>query len=155
MGKTLVELIPKLKPVQQEFICNCVQEYGNRPDMHRGLLPFLSVEDAVVYLYAKMAMMEMPENKFIRSILSILGEGLPPQKWLPDEEAILMELTTRKLWRFFSTRRDYIQFDARKYNLSRGTIPVQLERTNYNQWRVKTSRQYQNRVTTWLAEQFR
>jgi hypothetical protein len=152
--KTLNEYINKLRPVQQEFICFCIREHGNRPDMHRGLLPFLSVLEADRCLKEELIRKQMPENRFIRQCLSVFSDAVP-HMIATDEESVVMSLNSKKLMRHFRVyRNDFFVFSG-GVCIGVEHTPVQMERINYNQWRVRCSRKYQHTITTWLADKFR
>lgn len=171
MGKTLNEYIERLKPVQQDFIVWCVQEYSDRVDFHRGLLPFLDAHEASRCLKFKLeavkqdvskmnalagpsGLSEAPVpvigEKFIRSIISIFEDALVPSMY-EDEASQDMQLNTGKL------AAEYGRRFSKKFCVTLGPGAknglVQLEMLpGRNYWRVTTHKGRLDEATTWLAE---
>lgn len=156
---TLNSIIEELTPTQQEFICFCVREHGNRKDMHRGLLPFLKAEDAANSLTAQLismhnSLIEEAEFKKIRFIKTLISKirALIPYKMYTDETSVTMNLSTRALAAEFGRR------FGDKFCVSLGRDKsklAMLEKAGKDQWKVTTSQKLIDQTTTWLAEAFR
>lgn len=172
MVKTLNDSIGLLKPKQQEYIVSCVQQYTERKDMHRGLLPFLEAAEAARVLKFKleslkpgiltdqvMSGMHTPGERFIREIISVVERGLDKQI-CEDEASVEMHLSTVKLTKHFRGRyekkfcvmlAETAQYMARDMSLSL----AQLEMTGKDMWRVTCHYRLLDKATTWLADNFR
>lgn len=175
MVKTLNDSIGLLKPKQQEYIVSCVQQYTERKDMHRGLLPFLEAAEAARVLKFKLEALKpgmldtppikgetlpsFPGERFIREIISVVERGLDKQI-CEDERTVEMYLSTVMLAKHFRGRyekkfcvmlAETAQYMGRDMSLS----IVQLEMTGKDKWRVTCHRLLLDKATTWLAENFR
>lgn len=117
-GKTLNDYMTLLRGPQQEYIVFCVQKYSDRPDFHRGLLPFLPAEEAARCLEFQLEAIKALGNKFnsddsksqavtgekfIRQIISVFRNALI-YRFSEDEQSEVIYLKTVKLKKYFGAR---------------------------------------------------
>ncbi len=163
MGKTLNELIEVLKPKQQDFIVWCVREHGERPDMHRGLLPFLDAQQAFHCLTWALEMRALHADstgtRFIREIISLITPILDHPLCKNTASAIIQVNHGRMVSSFGQY---WVQpvFHARlrtaNCKLERSGGLVRVEMTNRpNHWKITAPREALDSVTTWFAEHCR
>jgi hypothetical protein len=117
MSRTLNDYLVLLKPKYQEYIVHCVKEHGNRPDFHRGLLPFLPAEEAARVLRFRLEDIKagttipgVPTEinpvigeKFIRGIISVF-EGALVHKLHEDERSETIRLSDAKIYKTYQKR---------------------------------------------------
>ncbi len=165
MTQTPNDCIEKLKPLQQDYIVHCVKEYSDRADFHRGLLPFLSGEEAVRCLRIQLqnviernAGLTTPQIgvKYITNIISIL---LPTSSsWIyKDETSVTMYINSIKLKRAFKGRFKEKMLVTCGHSFcpeSTGAI-VELHYVVKDAWMITAHKNEIDKVTTWLAETFR
>lgn len=171
MVKTLNDAIGLLKPKQQEYIVSCVQQYTERKDMHRGLLPFLEAVEAARVLKFKLESLKpsafitedagvaVAGERFIREIISIVERGLEKQI-CEDEASVEMQLNTAILARHFRGRYEkkfcaMLAETAQYYTRDMSLSLVQLEMTGKDRWKITCHRLLIDKATTWLADNFR
>lgn len=170
--KTLNEYIPKLKTAQQDFIVSCVQQYGDRPDLHRGLLPFLSVDEAaralkyaLEHIKAKQDTDDVAERgkallgeRFIRQTLSVFAAALLYQ--VDDDQ--VSEVITLKSVRLKKAFRHRF---AKKFNVSLAQdfgVPskdpaagmFELQMVGRDRWKITGHKDYVNLVAGDLAARY-
>lgn len=160
--KTLGEYIERLRPVQQDYIVYCVQEFGGRKDFHRGLLPFLPALEAVCALLYKLEEVKGPPTvgtainpvvgeKFIRGILSVFFDAIGT-KMYADEDSVEMYLKTAKL------QDEYGRRLSKRFCVTLGISPdsmALLQNVGHNLWKVTTRKRWLEATTLWLAETYR
>lgn len=164
---TLNTIIDTLSATQQGFILVCVQEYGQRPDLHRGLLPFLPLEEAANCLRYRLELLKgaateanptPPGERFLRQLLSRLEQNLPRVP-IDRTASVTMQLSDIALVKRFKKR-----VEKRFYIGSLGTDGTisspsdQLIEMNWvgpNKWKVTTSKNALDSATTWLADKCR
>lgn len=160
--KTLNPYIEKLKPIQQEYIVYCVKQYGDRPDFHRGLLPFLSVNEADRCL--RLVLIDPVQHpgvdeirkgiRFINGIRDVFIDAVEPAYTYPDYTHVDMGLNSVKLIKKYRKQRNSQQFNI-KVPLASKAVLVQMKFLRSKNWRVTAPRSSISQVTTWLAEHCR
>lgn len=151
--KTLIECIDQLKPAHQEFITRLMKAY-RRPDFHRGLLPFLRVDETILLIDG----FSKRDGKFRAQLLNVLHKHLNYRLY-PDEVSVVMYLKDVMLAKHY-----YQDFKsgfciwvpekidwATDKNYSR----VYLSQISKNNWKVTAHPKSMERVTTFLAERMR
>ena len=167
--KTLAEVIEKLNPVSQEFICNCVRDFGDRPNFYRGVLPFLPIREALFAIEAKLIEIqegahvlgkEIPpsKTKFIDKLRRLLSNAIKDDEPDPNRTTTVMTLNSAELSRVFSFRfRSHEPFYVR-YNIHHAEkyqdAMVKLQLIGKNSWEVSAHKSIFEGATTWLADEF-
>jgi hypothetical protein len=166
----LVDIYEQLKPAQRQFICIVMKEWGNRPDIHLGTLPFLSAGEAYRVLSiqiesmkevgAAAASLNLDDRsaalkvRFAQNILSLI-RPLVPYKVYPDEASVDLILCDKELRLNFGRRY------GKEFNTTMGKIfcnpdaVVHLEMLSKNNWRVTTKKSKLEDATIWLVDNFR
>ncbi len=170
--KTLNEYIPKLKTLQQDFIVNAVKQYCDRPDLHRGLLPFLPVDEAARALKYALEHVKAAQNtddiaeqgkaalgeRFIRQTLSVFAAALLYQ--VDDDQASeVITLKTVRLKKAFQHR------FAKKFSVALDAdfgVPCknpasrmfELQMVGRDRWKVTGHKDYVSIVTDDLASRY-
>lgn len=160
-GKTLVDYIDKLKPIQQEFIVFCVVEYGNRPDFHRGLLPFLKASEATFCLKTHLERLgeikdgkpDYPGIRFIRQTMSVFADHYSHRLY-EDEVQVIMQLKSAKLKKMVGPFRWSGKLVIRllRYTYVSEDRLAELQLVSRDTWRVTTHKDDSNLVTLWLSD---
>jgi hypothetical protein len=139
LAPTLNAYLEKLKPQQQDYIVWCVREYGNRPDFYRGLLPFLSAQEAANVLNHRLELIkvfstENPEGRGVRFVRGIIGvfEDALPHKLYEDEASATIYLSDVKLQSYYKKRYDH------SFHVMLIGYMAHLERQSLNYWKVTT-----------------
>lgn len=152
MSKTLNDYLVLLKPKYQEYIVHCVKEHGNRPDFHRGLLPFLPADEAARALRHKLedvktgAVPAIPGEtptaiigeKFIRGIIGVFEDALV-HKLYEDEHTECLHLSDAKIYEVYQNRiRDgkFIIRLALGGRLPKFELLAELSWASKNRWNV-------------------
>jgi AraC-like DNA-binding protein len=163
-GKTLNAYLPLLKSKQQEYIVHCVQTFGDMPDFHRGMLPFLSAQTAANCLRVKLERVkgEMQPligeqitpvigEKFIRGIISIF-EGALVHKLSEDELSATIHLKDGKLAReYYKRYSDSFCVSVAKWDAKGMAL---LEKVGQNLWKVTASKRLHHQAIEWLSDNY-
>jgi hypothetical protein len=157
--ETLNAHFHKLKPKQQDYICFCTREVGNRPDMHRALLPFLTIEDALLNTKLELRnLLELGDNqvgvRFAREVISKL-ESFTTKTLYEDEDSVIMFLSTSKLFDELGRRVRAKKFVFTLFvNEKHRFELVELERLGKDKYKVSTRRDLLHRATIYLTDSF-
>lgn len=171
MSKTLMNYIELLRPVQQDYIVFCVQTYSDKPDFHRGLLPFLDPEEAArclqFHLETIKSSQAVPDleasskavlgEKFIRQIISVFRSSLI-YRLSEDEASEVIYLNTVKLKRHYGKRfgnKFCVTLLESGVSLKRPITGLfELQMISRNQWKVTGHKDYLWAVTDHLNDYF-
>lgn len=171
-GKTLNDYIPILKGPQQEYIVFCVQKYADRPDFHRGLLPFLPAEEAARCLEYQLEFIKEAGHKhasedeklkavtgerFIRQIISVFRNALI-YRLSEDETSEVIYLKTVKLKKHFGARFDK-KFCFRLVEIGMTIKPpvqglYELQMISKDRWKVTGHKEHHWSVCSFLSDCF-
>lgn len=175
--KTLNDYIQLLKPAQQDLIVAVVLQYGNRPDFHKGLLPFLPADEATQCLKYRLEDIKVMANtsihgperaaeavlgeRFIRQTMSVFAGALI-YRLSDDEASEVVYLKTIKLKKRYGTRFDKkfcirIQHDLGVLNTFKRPADslVELQMVACDQWKVTCHKDWLQPVLQWLTDEFR
>lgn len=170
-GKTLNDYIALLRQPQQEYIVFCVQKYSDRPDFHRGLLPFLPAEEAARCLEFQLESIKEMGNKhntddekaravvgekFIRQIISVFRNALI-YRLSEDEQSEVIYLKTVELKKYFGAR------FAKKFCLRLADLGVptkrramegmyELQMISKDKWKVTGHKDNHGKVCMFLSD---
>lgn len=148
--KTLVVCIEKLKPAHQDFLTFLVKNLMQRKDFHRGLLPFLTVSDAIWCLEN----LQLGSGKLKTQIHAILRSHVH-YKLYPEEISRVMHLKDVKLAGYYRGKFSRAFCSPTNFEWGNNKTLVYLEQINKNKWKVTAHPQFMDRLTTWLAETMR
>lgn len=166
-GKTVNDFLEVLTPKQLNFLLLCLQQYS-KGNLHRGLLPFVSINEAAAALKFKLLHMQvvsstlavpgaviepMKGERFIRGIISKFEPHLAEIQHL--EIKVKMHLKDAKLGKYMKRR------FADKFFME---VPAPINgilamvRAGPNRWNVgfagKVLTKQVDATTTWLSEKF-
>lgn len=167
--QTLNDYVDLLRTNQQEYIVWCIQQYTERKDFHRGLLPFITTREVSEALKIRLQVLKdqiltdetikYPVGvKFIRSIMSVIEAELL-KKLCEEDASTIMFLKTVKIAQMMGRKFD-TEVALKLATLYGTTITtmdgwVQLKMVGKDKWKVTCHKKALNVVTTWLAERFR
>lgn len=169
--KTLNSYIPLLRGPQQDYIVFCVQKYSDRPEFHRGLLPFLPCEEAAQCLQQHLEVIKgaqaVPDfegkekavlgEKFIRQIISVFRSSLI-YKASEDEASEVVWLNSKKLKKTYGPRYGHkfciniMEFGVVIKKPIKGLVELQL--VFRNRWKITGHRDWLIDVVTYLQDSF-
>lgn len=162
--EAMVKYLHLLKPKQLDYIVGRLRDKGHN-EVHRGVLPFVSVRKVGVVLnmeILKLRQTNSPDEdgkqksitgeRFIREILDVIGGEL---RWVIPERgitSITMQLSDVKL-----SKRKKRLFGAKfQINyLGDPNQPLHLVKAGKNLWEVLAPTSIFDKATIWLAETFR
>lgn len=171
MNDTLLKYIPLLNTAKQEYIVHCVQKFADRPDFHRGLLPFLPAEEAARCLQLQLEIIKAaqascdPEaegkavlgEKFIKQTISVFRNALL-YRLSEDEASEVIHLKTVRL------KRSYGKRFANKFCVSLSEFGifrkkqtdglVELQMVSRNMWKVTCHKEWLGPITSHLSDLF-
>ncbi len=174
--KTLNAYIQLLKPAQQDMIVACVKQYCNRPDFHKGLLPFLPADEAEQALKFKLEDIKAAQSialvgdeiareavhgeRFIRQTISVFAGALL-YRFSDDEASEIIHLKSVKLKKRFGTR-FHKKFCVRM-SADLGVLNtfkretdglVELQMVSRDRWKVTCHKNWLQPVLMWLSDEF-
>lgn len=170
MSDTLLKYIPLLNAAKQDYIVGCVQRFADRPDFHRGLLPFLPAEEAARCLQLQLEILKAAQGhsdpveqgkallgeKFIRQTISIFRNALI-YRLSEDEGSQVIHLNTIKLKRGYGKRFgnkfiiDVAEFGVLTFK-RRIEGMIELQMVSRNQWKVTCHKNYLDLITEHLSD---
>ena len=145
--KSVLECFEELKPMQKDYLVGLAQSYM-RQDFHKGLLPFLTIEDALRMLKRKREMVKAHYGVDVNSAhkttgyLSRIINILSPHTnhvLHPDEESVTVMLTDWKLAQGFGRRyskRFCIYLATSSLERDRSLKTAQLQQLGKNKWEI-------------------
>lgn len=173
--KTLNYYIERLKPAQQDLIVALVKEYCDRPDFHKGLLPFLpcdEAERALKYHLEDIKAKQAPSilgleeqskavlgERFIRQTISVFADALLYQV-CEDAASEIIHLKSVRLKRRYGTRftkKFYIRLDELVGTFTykaKAVGLIELQMVARNKWKVTADKGWIVLITEWLHDEF-
>jgi hypothetical protein len=161
--ETLVSVWDKLKPVQRRFLVQLLKNYMKDENFHQGLLPFVTISDAVFALKLQLtnyqdADQPVAGEKFISQLLSRIEPKECTPLWMHPDSAN-MHLRDAQLLRAFKRRYSHLFYVRTSHGLgmrARGYGHLtEMKRIDKDYWKVTTEQEFLHRITMWLADTYR
>lgn len=169
--KTLNAYIQLLKPFQQDYIVECVKRFADKPDFHRGLLPFLPADIAANCLRIQLEHMKNNQaltdldqkgqallgEKFIRQTISVFAGALI-YRLSDDEASEVIFLKSVKLKRHYGPRfgKKFVltlnELGVSMKDQTKGLIELQM--VSRDKWKVTCKSAWLNAVTEHLHDHY-
>jgi len=171
--KTLATYLDKLNTTRQDYIVMCVRSYSGRPDFHRGLLPFLSCQEAADCLKFQLEHVKssgdfadpeatsraLKRERFIRQTISIFGHALLTRV-AENEDYQVIHLNSKKMMKHFRRRYDKkFVINLREFGYYTGkpgdiNTMYELQMVSRNQWKITGDEASLPIITQVLADIF-